>query len=741
MRTNLSTLACNILDANVKDSIDYLFEITLSDSSTIYYMSTKKKTYEGITYSDDGDPFITDFPGVTLRSNIGFAGLILPSSIIFNISNSDASLIPDDFLEASVIIRCIMSADISSKSDPSITIEGMIDEDENIVETEIMSWGFIVKNTCQLWGKLNISAIDWFYKYLEKDYPVTPLISSLWPTAHVPSDNYCIPRIFGECYFPVRWDKANATTDDFYVLGEYGGSSVTHTIIKLRDPNRVQTEYLESNSNCTFTIIEDKLADDGNYYSVVKLEIMPGMGNAIWNATEHQDVPLQYSRSDTVDITNPIQIIKIILMDLGVPEAQINNESYQVAFDICAVRGIEFSAPFYFKEKAEDVLNRLLIMANCRLFVREQLYFKINSTEADHTLNSSWVISSQENSPGEFMIQNLTRMTEDSGYILFRPPDLPISETIKFLIPVGLTTDNIIDEQIDCRYIIDSIHAQKIGIIMLQRKLFQSANISATLKLKAMQLEVGDTLAIEGENYGAINGNYKAVITEVRINSNNSISISAIKFSTALSDWDDISPSAITVYEDQEISGYQSLISGPTAINDDGYSPNDVYGPLRFLDGADLEFETSAILNVDSVIYTFTNYGLMIQVDHALDIGSATNAFHDIYAYNFNDVGDYFFLDNRLEAGKVKKIDDLAIINNMKSSKEYDKRTGLRLIDDNSLPEFLYVKDKKTGLVLRNKDGKPYFNTKSLISLIFGAIRQISRRLKAIEKTIKNHNQ
>ena len=118
------------------------------------------------------------------------------------------------------------------------------------------------------------------------------------------------------------------------------------------------------------------------------------------------------------------------------------------------------------------------------------------------------------------------------------------------------------------------------------------------------------------------------------------------------------------------------------------------------------------------------------------DIGVSSGAVDDIYADDFQNVADFPFLDERTENGKRIKVDDLEIINNIKPHPEkvVDKRTGFTLIDDWSLPKWLFTKDKKTGKIATDIDGKPYLALKTTIGLLLGAVRQLSDRLDQLQK-------
>jgi len=116
------------------------------------------------------------------------------------------------------------------------------------------------------------------------------------------------------------------------------------------------------------------------------------------------------------------------------------------------------------------------------------------------------------------------------------------------------------------------------------------------------------------------------------------------------------------------------------------------------------------------------------------DIGEAGLAFDTMFADDFTNVADFFFMDNRKDKdGKIIEINDLEVINNIKSSDIYDEKTGFQLIDDNTLPDWLCDKDKKTGNKYLTPDNKPYLSLKTMISLCLGSIRKLSEKVENLE--------
>ena len=100
------------------------------------------------------------------------------------------------------------------------------------------------------------------------------------------------------------------------------------------------------------------------------------------------------------------------------------------------------------------------------------------------------------------------------------------------------------------------------------------------------------------------------------------------------------------------------------------------------------------------------------------DLGNTNPAWDDVYADDYNNVADFPLLDDK---------GDLAAILAIRPSGEVDPRSGLPLIDDASLPDWLLAKAKDgSGEILRGPDGKPYIPLKAAIALAWGAIRELA---------------
>lgn len=152
------------------------------------------------------------------------------------------------------------------------------------------------------------------------------------------------------------------------------------------------------------------------------------------------------------------------------------------------------------------------------------------------------------------------------------------------------------------------------------------------------------------------------------------------------------------------------------------------YGVRFWWDGSILAFEPTA--------------------DQAVDCGVEDRSWDDIWYKTAHDEADYFLLDDR---------DDLALICQIKGSGVIDERTGLEIIDDNTLPEILLSKikkdkliydsdnlgnmniigEKKKGDIAYNSKGKPFINNTVLKSLFIGCIKQLNQKVVQLEQQVE----
>ena len=137
------------------------------------------------------------------------------------------------------------------------------------------------------------------------------------------------------------------------------------------------------------------------------------------------------------------------------------------------------------------------------------------------------------------------------------------------------------------------------------------------------------------------------------------------------------------------------------------------------------------ILELDAIALT---------LDKTTDLAAADAAFDDAYADDWNNVADFYAMDRRRreDDGRIVPVDDLAILRGITASGVFDERTGLELIDDSTLPEWLLTRAKEAvdgkREVLRDSQGKPYVSVRMFLSVLMGVARQTDARVSALEQ-------
>jgi len=154
----------------------------------------------------------------------------------------------------------------------------------------------------------------------------------------------------------------------------------------------------------------------------------------------------------------------------------------------------------------------------------------------------------------------------------------------------------------------------------------------------------------------------------------------------------------------------------------------------------------SNVVNIHAagVQYTFNSAALQPNVPDSYNCGATDHEWQNVYTLNSPVIGDFFHMDYRNQDGEMIKISDLETIEMIKSSDKIDNITGFVLIDDNTIPEWLKFKNRKTGETEYNKQGKPYLDLKTMVSLLMGGERElhsicknINNRLDSLEDLIQ----
>ena len=590
MRTGLTLLQSNLIDADVKTDVSWLFEVDATGNGSVdYYWSTKAKTWNGQAYTYK----VMNFSPIRLERNRSEYGVTPPSTFSFTITNEDATLLTSDFSGGNVTVRCVVKADLSSKFAPGdVSSADVIEESFNETEGEIFTFNFDMLSTSAQYQKLIFECRDWLTKYLEGSYPNTSALGYLWPSIEN-TGNTIVPVIYGTAYLPLY--SAFITDDRYYILGAAGP---TYTIIKSRSPVEIATVTEWLPASYTFTQAT-KAGADGNNYRVFRLfgttTSEEESSNVIYRffgrtdtvtrtvnlGTDYMSLPTKISQSVTVSTTAPTDIIDSILQDMGVPSARIDATTKATCATTHSSWGLTWNVGLFNVEDRRTILSRLLQNCHMELVVRDKIYFKIHSKTSQRAIEQDMVIA------GTFSYQGVVPEKANCGYVLYPHPsgDVPLNKLVKVLVPAKSTATIRSDYEVNCFYVPSSANAQTLGTLTFQRKLLPSATISFSAKGKILQQEPDDIITIKPINYGAPTGSpYDVLIDSFVIEKDLQVSVTATRFSATLDDWGDITPSTVTIATDTSEYAYSPIMAGPDSTGQTGTAiPNRV--PGKFIVG------------------------------------------------------------------------------------------------------------------------------------------------------------
>ena len=519
---SLTDSQSNLLSKTYK-SVIWLFDITDANSNT-YYWSTREYTYNSTTYSFN----IVGFTGITLNRDQSEAGIIAPSEVKIEIGNKDNTYTPDDFADGSVLIYLLI--------------------DDNL----IAKWKFHIIRSYGSYQTITLECEDFLQKYLEGAYPNTQYVKALFPDVYYEDEDLCVPVCFGTAYIPLR--PVEISGDRYYLLGP---TDRTYTIEEVHAPSEWGIKQTWSSSEYTFNQYT-KTDQFGNSWRVFQPIIadsdLDGTADAcgVWiSGQKILDMPTKFSYNST---TNPADIIKSILEDFGVPDSEIDDDSFSTADSTFNDWGLEWNGGFWKKSDRRSILSTLLNMCHARILVRDKLYLSVLSKTSQKTITTSLVVKES------FDYSKLSEELSDSGYVAWQKEDEPQDNMLKALVPgKGTTTDYISDETVFIPWVQNAIHVQKLACLVFQRKFFKIAQISFEGRSELLALEPGDVITINGNNYG---GEYKVIVDSVEISDDLSVKITATRYSIEFDDWNDLTQfSSITIYTTVP-SAWENLPSG-----------------------------------------------------------------------------------------------------------------------------------------------------------------------------------
>ena len=634
----------------------------------------------------------TEFTGMDFRRGGSEYGVQAPSSLSFTLSNKNNALSASTFIDGTVLVTLV------------------IDDGTNI--GEISQWKFVTINCEPGYQKLFFTCEDFLQQFLYGYYPKTVLSSGVTQTnTYGETKEVCLPVPYGTCYIPLS--PVLSGNNMYYLLGP---ADKTYTVTKISSPiglSQSSTEYLAANytftqsniaiGDSTFKVLEPIIVDTDND------RIADSIG--LWSSgNTFYDIPTKFSRSDTSSTTNPADVIQSILEDFGVASGDIDINTFADAKLTYTSWGLGLEGGFYKKELKKNIIASILAQCNSTLRVGSKIELHPNVKASRKTINKANVLKSGESKESSFTRSIAPKIVEDSAYIGFIPDDTPqINYTNILITPTG-TSAAISGEIFKMPFVHDNQKAQRSGEVYYQRKLWRDGFVSFMGKSSLLAIQPADVITISHADYG---GAYEILVDSVHISKNLDISITGTKFKYKLEDWGDATPVSISVATNPINSTYFPIISGQVVADIVSIESQSTGRSRLILDSS-----------VTPPLATFDLPSGRLQPNEhfTTDLGTNRRAFNEAYADNWNNVADFLYMDS---------VDDLGLIEAIKSSGIVDKKTGFELIDDNTIPKELLIKDEK-GKILRDPMGKPWLSNRVMFSLLMGSIKQLHKKLKEL---------
>ncbi|MDY0251164.1 MAG: tail fiber domain-containing protein [Pseudomonas sp.] len=500
--------------------ISWLFEIATLK------LSTKNVTWSEVDYS--GIVIPDSFSGITMRWNIAGNGLIAPNEMIFDVSNPGGTYLTTDFEDKFCTVR-------------------LIDGDTNV-----RTWKFKINRAISYYGKITCYCVDFLQEFLVGDYPNTKAPKEIWPSSDAEdSDAYCVPVTLGTAYIPVR--SVNTATDRFYVLGESGPTYSVYEVASPRAwPNSStwsSTSYtMTGSTNSGYQLLQPIIADsDGD-----DIADAPGL----WRSGDtFYDMLCRFERSDTVSLNNPAEWTEYVLEDFGVASVDIDDVSFAAAGANYDALTLGFDGGGWWrKESRERILSNLLAQTDSFLVQTDKVELYQFDKTPKETITDTLRLS--------FSPSLVTKSINDAGRVHWQESASKPSDVLngRAVVPthggVGATENTPSSEILECRFLSDSISAQKAGILYFQKKFEQSQRINFSVTFSSLTnkatLTPGYVVTVDNTLYG---GSNNVVITDMVINPDMRVDFTGVVLKY-LEDWGDLTTTTKDVVTDSS-SGFQ----------------------------------------------------------------------------------------------------------------------------------------------------------------------------------------
>ena len=497
---------------------------------------------------------IINFSGITLRRSKSEYGIHAPNDVSFSVLNSTNELSASDLIGGKVRILLVI--------------------DDGSGKEVCGAWRFRINHASPTNQQIEVSCVDFLQEYLKGTYPNTKLIDELYPSVYgTKGDSLCVPEPYGTVYIPLRSVYANSNR--YYVLGP---DTYTYTITEVRSPRSLGTKITWTSGSYTFS----QISYQG--WRMFQPLIAGGANGLFMSGTTILDVPTKFSRSDTASVTNPADVLRYVLRNMGVSDSELDLASFETAKTTYTGWGLEWNFAFWSREERTKVLANLLVMCNSVLIVGEQIRLQVLSKTSQMTLTTASIMKNNAVGPDTFRYsETLQDTASDSGYVAYQIDGESQDEFLSVLIPADTTAAVIDSETVVLPGVQDTQQVQTLGRLYYRRKFMKSGDVTMTVKGTCVALRPDDVVTVSGTDYG---GTFDVLIDEMTIKPDVSVDLKCIKFGYALADYEDITTVTITPSTTVPVTPYSVVIAGPDGASSTGTAPNELPSRLKIGTGS-----------------------------------------------------------------------------------------------------------------------------------------------------------
>ena len=619
---SLSATATAIL-ADIKKS-RWLFDVTTAAGIRYSWATAATTTTEAVVWETDVvweadvvwetqdvtyTSSILNFSGVTMNRSNTESGQMSFNTMSFSVPNKANTIDAADFVGATITAGWW----INDGSDSEVATEWQF----------VVSAGGVTDNQ----QVLSFKCESLLSKYVKGVYPNGQLVSAIAPEYSMLDDLACVPEIFGSPYANMFCLLDTNTTTRHYLLGL---ASHTYAITKVHSPEEADGSDEYDSGSYTFT--QKNYTFGGVSYRVVAPVIMDADADGTADSTglwasgqSFLSAPMKLTRNDTATMISPVDQIKFILEDMGVPTWYIDGSGTFTATKATVDGwGLEWNLNLSRKENRKNLLSRLLNSCNCYILETDKIeihpYIKTSQKTFDNALIKK--TGNEPTDPSSFKTSNSYTSESDSGYVRYYDNTKPDYMSIVAIAAPNTTTATIESGELFVPSN-DSQVAIRIGELHYIRRIYKDGSRSFKSQISAAIMQPNDVITISGDNYGGI---YDVVVSKVTIYNNMDLAFDCDKYSISLEDFADSTPGAVTPATDITTDYWRMMRNHYTVRADGGEEFRTIQAAL------------AAVPSGGGMIFVYNG-------DYTLENGGTTipNANIDIYGESRNGVqiGNY----------------------------------------------------------------------------------------------------